>query len=135
MPAHQNLPIGRISLGEVIIAEGKNAIWQPDLSLHRHAEMEALASIPLELRGRAPDMVLYTTLEPCLMCMGAILLYKIGKVIFGSSDPIGGANVVIGSLPPYFKDRLSKTDWIGPAFTEECDPLFQRIIDLEKFGK
>lgn len=128
-----NLPIGAvISLDGHIIAEGQNAIWQPEMSLHRHAEMQALISIPLELRKRAPEMVLYTTLEPCLMCMGAILLHKIGRVVFGANDSFGGANVVSESLPPFFKNQLAHTQWDGPAFPNECDPLFQRILALEQ---
>src|SRR5512143_2327376 len=74
-----NLPIGAvISLDHQIIAKGSNTIWKPQPSLHRHAEMEALAGVPSELIRRTNEMTLYTTLEPCLMCLGAILLYGIG---------------------------------------------------------
>lgn len=128
-----NLPIGAvISLNGQIISEGQNSIWQPEVSLHRHAEMQALIGLPLALRSRAPAMTLYTTLEPCLMCMGAILLHKIGRVIFGAYDPFGGANMVGGSLPPYFKNQLTRTEWIGPACSLECDPLFERIKFIEQ---
>lgn len=76
-------------------------------------------------------MTLCTTLEPCLMCMGAILQHRIGRVIYGSSDDYGGAGTVIGHMPPYFEKQLFKTEWIGPAYPEECDPLYERLKLME----
>jgi tRNA(adenine34) deaminase len=126
-----NLPIGAvISLDGRIIAEGKNAIWFPEFNPDRHAEVEALRSVPQELWKHARDMTLYTTLEPCLMCMGAILLHRIGRVMYGSGDHYGGASLVIGHMPPYFEEEISRTEWIGPAYTEECDRLFTRVMRL-----
>jgi tRNA(adenine34) deaminase len=60
-----------------IIAEGKNAIWFPKFNPNRHAEIEALRNVPEELWKYSRNMTLYTTLEPCLMCTGAILLHHI----------------------------------------------------------
>ncbi|KPL20945.1 MAG: hypothetical protein AMJ93_10805, partial [Anaerolineae bacterium SM23_84] len=86
-----NLPIGCvICLGDEIVAEGKNAIWVPRVELYRHAELEALRALPAELAHRLSEMTLYTTLEPCLMCAGAILLHRIGRVVFGATDGYGG---------------------------------------------
>jgi tRNA(adenine34) deaminase len=65
-----NLPIGAvITLDDRIIGAGKNSIWLPHNRPNRHAEIEALESVPNELWFRAANMTLYTTLEPCLMCM------------------------------------------------------------------
>ena len=129
----KNLPIGAVTSykGE-IIGEGKNAIWSPELSLSKHAEMEAMRSVPAALWKQAPEMALYTTLEPCLMCMGAILLHGIGRVIYGSSDPYGGAGTVINHLPAFFMERFSNTEWIGPALPETCDPLYEVIQAMER---
>lgn len=77
-------------------------------------------------------MTLYTTLEPCLMCLGAILLHGIGRVIYGSRDPFGGAVQMTPALPRFFRDQFAKTEWLGPAFPEKCDPLYERIKELEK---
>jgi len=129
----KNLPIGTvISFKKKIIAEGKNSIWFPKISLSRHAEMEALRVVPEGLWEYSRDMTLCTTLEPCLMCLGAILLHQIGRVIFGSTDSFGGAGTVIGHMPTYFEEQFSKIEWIGPASPEECDPLFARIKSLER---
>jgi tRNA(adenine34) deaminase len=128
-----NLPINAvISLDGRIIAEGKNAIWFPKFNPNRHAEIEALRNVPEQLWKSSRNMTLYTTLEPCLMCTGAILLHHIGRVMYGSSDDHGGASVVFGHMPTYFEQEVSKIEWIGPAYAEECDQLFERVTKLEQ---
>lgn len=128
-----NLPIGAVIAFEGrIIAEGQNAIWYPTLSLGRHAEIEALQNIPDHLLPYRREMTLYTTLEPCLMCMGSILLHHIGRVLYGSNDTYGGASQVAGHMPLFFEEEMSKTDWIGPAYRSGCDPLFLRVTLAEK---
>jgi tRNA(adenine34) deaminase len=126
-----NLPIGAvISLDGVIVAEGKNAIWCPTYNPNRHAEIEALRNVPENLWKSSRNMTLYTTLEPCLMCVGAIILHHIGCVMFGSADDYGGASLVFGHTPTYFEDELSRIEWIGPAYAEESDKLFMRVMKL-----
>jgi tRNA(adenine34) deaminase len=127
-----NLPIGAlICLDGEIIAEGMNSIWQPVVGLTRHAEMEALRSVPAHLWARSREMTLFTTLEPCLMCAAAILLHAIGRLVFGAVDPDGGAGAAVQSLPPYFREQFLQVEWIGPALSAECDPLYTRARELE----
>ena len=128
-----NLPIGAlVCLNGVIIAEGMNSIWQPAVDLSRHAEMEALRSVPARLWSSSREMTLFTTLEPCLMCAGAILLHQIGRLVFGALDPYGGVGVAVQSLPPYFREQFSLIEWVGPALPAECDPLYTRVRELER---
>jgi tRNA(adenine34) deaminase len=129
-----NLAIGAvISLDGEIVGEGQNAIWVPARNPNRHAEVEALRSVPPGLWDHSRRMTLYTTLEPCLMCLGAILLHRIGRVLYGSADHYGGASLVIGHMPTYFEDAISQTEWYGPAYPAECDKLFERVmIEVEK---
>ncbi len=128
-----NLPIGAVLvLDGGIIARGMNAIWHPKVALTRHAEMETLRNVPSHLWQRSREMTLFTTLEPCMMCAGAILLHRIGYLVFGSTDPYGGIGAALGSLPPYFQGAFSDTRWQGPAFPEECDPLYARVQELER---
>lgn len=130
---NENLPIGAvISLDGEIVAEGKNAIWSPVFNPNRHAEIEALRAVPGRYWSRAREMTLYTTLEPCLMCMGAILLHGIGRLIYGSSDHYGGAGTVVTHMPPYFQEQFAKTEWIGPVSPQRCDPLYERVMTLER---
>ena len=127
-----NLPVGAvITFKEEIVAEGRSAIWVPKFDATRHAEMEALRAVPEELWNFSEEMSLFTTLEPCLMCFGSILLHRIGKVIFGSTDSYGGASPVMDHLPVYFHERIERTQWVGPSMPDLCDPLYERLISLE----
>ena len=126
-----NLPIGAvISLDERVIAEGKNAIWYPRFDPTRHAEIEALRNVPDHHWEHSRKMTLYTTLEPCLMCTGAILLHNIGRVMYGSADYFGGASKVFGHMPTYFEEEISKIEWVGTAYPKKCDQLFERVMKL-----
>ncbi len=107
-----------------------SSIRVPRLSPGRHAEIEALEAVPPELWTKAREMTLYTTLEPCLMCIGAILIHRVGRVVFGSGDSGGGASHVFGHLPPVFEERLQAMEWIGPALPAECDELFETVLAL-----
>ncbi len=128
-----NLPIGAvIALDGQVIASGMNTIWRPSLALTRHAETEALRNLPPGWETRCADLTLYTTLEPCPMCAGAILLHQIGRVVFGAFDPTGGAGPCLGRLPAYFREVMARTEWTGPALPEECDPLYERVMKLER---
>ena len=128
-----NLPVGAvIALDGQIAAEGRSAIWVPEFDGARHAEMEALRAVPTEIWDSAGKMTLYTTLEPCLMCFGSILLHGIGSVVFGSTDNYGGASSTFSYLPPFFKGRLLETQWQGPIMPDQCDPLHERLLALEQ---
>lgn len=126
-----NLPIGSvITLHGEIIGRGQNAIWHPEYNPNRHAEIEALRAVPSELWRSSREMTLYTTLEPCLMCLGSILLHQIGRVLYGAADDYGGASLVFGHMPTYFEEEIARIEWSGPAFPEECEPLFTRVMKM-----
>jgi tRNA(adenine34) deaminase len=126
-----NLPIGAvITLDGEIVAEGKNTIWAPTLAPNRHAEIEALEALSPGLRARAGEMTLYTTLEPCMMCLGAILVYHIGRIVFGAYDLRGGASCVLGYMPPAFERIFADVKWIGPALPQVCDELSREVTEL-----
>jgi tRNA(adenine34) deaminase len=126
-----NLPIGAAIMraGEVI-GVGGNGIWEPEHRLDQHAEIQALRAVSPDLWQFAPEMSLYTTLEPCLMCFGALMLHGMGRVVFEALDPNAGVSGLISQLPPYFDSRFSECSWVGPADQERCDPLFQRSLQL-----
>jgi tRNA(adenine34) deaminase len=127
-----NLPIGGVvSLNGKVVAGGRNSIWVPEFNLSKHAEFEALKAVPTELWARSKEMTLYyTTLEPCLMCIGAILLYRIGRAVFGSSGSRGGASCVFSHLPPSFEAELQALEWVGPVLPQECDELYETTLTL-----
>ena len=125
--AEGNLPVGAvIALDGAVIAEGPNALLVPAYHPGRHAEMEALRRVPARLWRRAAAMTCYTTLEPCVMCMGALLLHGVRRVVFGARDPAGGAGSVLPHLPPYYAEGRDVFDWLGPVAPDRCDPLYAR---------
>ena len=124
-----NLPIGAvISLKGEIVGEGRIAIWHPKFDPSRHAEMEALRAVPVECWPARRELILYTTLEPCLMCLGAILLHSLGSVMFGALDSFSGASLVWDRLPPYFASQAESMSWVGPAYEEVCNELFDQVM-------
>jgi len=136
--AHQaerdgNLPVGSlITLNGKVVAEGPSRVYQPRHDLTRHAEMEAIRALPPELWGKTEDLILYTTLSPCVMCLGAILLCGIPRVVYGTEYLQGGMQTLAEHLPPFFKERFQKMEWIGPLMPAECDPLQTRLFEIEK---
>jgi tRNA(adenine34) deaminase len=90
------VPIGAVVVrGERVLGTGHNA----PISGHdptAHAEVIALrAAAQLEENYRLPGTTLYVTVEPCVMCVGALLHARVARVVFGCTDPKGGA---LGSL-------------------------------------
>lgn len=86
------VPVGAVVvLGGEIIGRGFNApISRHDPSAH--AEMMALRDASRQLENyRLPDCELFVTLEPCLMCAGAIIHARIARLVYGASDPKTGA--------------------------------------------
>jgi tRNA(Arg) A34 adenosine deaminase TadA len=123
-----NLPVGAVvTLGGRVVAEAGNAVLAPAYHPGRHAETEALRLVPPELWPRAREMTVYTTLEPCLMCAGALLLHGVGRVVFGASDTLGGAGPLLAHLPAYYAGGAGVPQWVGPLLPELCDPLFRRV--------
>jgi tRNA(adenine34) deaminase len=129
-----NLPIGAvIAMEGRVIAEAGNSVMSPHYHPGRHAEIEALSRVPASMWPRCREMTCYTTLEPCVMCMGAILLHGVGRVIFGASDDEGGAGVLLSHLPAYYASGAGVPAWVGPVSPETCDPLYHRL--RERFDK
>jgi tRNA(adenine34) deaminase len=90
--AHDDVPVGAIVVheGEVVGAGHNERERRQDPTAH--AETLALRHAA-ERRGswRLLDTVLYVTLEPCAMCAGAIVLARVPRVVFGTTDPKAGA--------------------------------------------
>jgi tRNA(adenine34) deaminase len=114
------VPVGAVLVrGEEVIATGFNhPIGAHDPSAH--AEMAALraASVALE-NYRLPGCELYVTLEPCIMCAGAIMHARIARVVFGARDPKTGA---CGSVVDAFAigNLNHHTTVTGGVLADEC---------------
>jgi tRNA(adenine34) deaminase len=89
---HDDVPIGAVVVrdGEVVGAAGNERELRADPTAH--AEVLAMREAARALGGwRIPDSVLYVTLEPCAMCAGAIVLARVPRVVYGTTDPKAGA--------------------------------------------
>ena len=86
------IPVGAIAVSRGrVIARGRNRKEEKGLALS-HAEMEVIAIASRKLGDwRLSEVTLYVTLEPCIMCTGALLQARIGRVVYGCPDPKGGA--------------------------------------------
>lgn len=134
-----DLPVGALmTLNDEVIAEAGNAVLVPVYHPGRHAEIEMLRRVPADLWPQSREMTCYTTLEPCMMCMGAMLLHGVGRVVFGAEDTEGGAGHALACLPRYYAGGGGVPAWIGPLLPELCDPLYRRLkqrFDLLPCGK
>ncbi|HAZ60732.1 MAG TPA: tRNA adenosine(34) deaminase TadA [Gammaproteobacteria bacterium] len=86
------VPVGAVLVqaGELLATAGNRPIAQSDPSAH--AEMLVLRAAAARMRNyRLPGSTLYVTLEPCVMCAGAIVLARVERVVFAATDPRAGA--------------------------------------------
>jgi tRNA(adenine34) deaminase len=101
---HGDVPIGAVVArgGEVLGSAGNEREHRKDPTAH--AEVLALRQAAERLGGwRLLETTIYVTLEPCPMCAGAITLARVPRLVFGTSDPKGGA---VGSVIDLFSEPV-----------------------------
>jgi tRNA(adenine34) deaminase len=126
--AANEVPVGAVVVrAGVIVGRGYNApILGRDPSAH--AEIQALRDAARRLGNyRLPGCELFVTLEPCAMCAGAILHARIARVVYGASDPKGGA---CGSVIDLFAEhRLNHHTAVrGGVLKEMCGSLLSAFF-------
>lgn len=93
-----------------------------------HAEVLALRRAASLMKNyRLPGTVLYTTLEPCAMCVGAMIHARVGMLVFGAADPKGGAagSVVDLTRAPCLNHYI---EVVGGVLSEACSEMLQRFF-------
>lgn len=118
----EEIPIGAVVvMNERIIARGHNMTERLN-DPTAHAEMIALTSA-FNLLGSKylPDATLYVTIEPCLMCAGALYWSKIGKVVFGAEDEKNGYKKTTQANWPFHP----KTELVRGVLKDDCDQLMK----------
>jgi len=123
------IPIGAVLVsktGEILASAHNRTIKKSDPTAH--AEINAIRKAGLITENyRFPGTTLYTTVEPCIMCMGAIIHSRIKCLVFGTRDPKwGGA----GSLYDFSSDsRLNhKLHVIPGVLKDECRHIIQSFF-------
>ena len=132
--------IGEVPIGAVIVHEGEIIgrgynLRETSNDPTTHAEMIAIREAAVHLGSwRLLDCTLYVTLEPCVMCMGAIILARIPRLVFASRDPKAGAS---GSIYNLASDRRfnHNVEVVEGVLAEECSEMlsgFFKTLRAEK---
>ena len=122
------VPVGAVVVKDgVVIAVGYNQpIGRHDPTAH--AEVMALRAAAEKLGNyRLPGCELYVTLEPCVMCSGAMLHARLARVVYGAGDPKTGA---CGSVLNLFEQPAlnHQTAIVGGVLADECGAFLKRFF-------
>lgn len=123
--AHDDVPVGALLVRDgVVVARARNR-READADPTGHAEVLALREAGKRLgRWRLTDCALYVTLEPCVMCAGAIVLARIPLVVFGAPDPKAGAVISIAQV--FDERRLNhRPKWRMGVSRGECERVLK----------
>lgn len=117
------IPIGAVVVcGERIVGKGHNRVEALG-DATAHAEMQALTAAMNSLGSKyLPECALYVTVEPCVMCAGAIAWSQVGKVVYGAADPKKGYST--------YSDHIfhPKTEVTAGFMEEECRTLMEEFF-------
>jgi tRNA(adenine34) deaminase len=128
-----------IPVGAVVIAEGEILAEAHNETVQRrdptaHAELLALQRALQKVgEDRLHWATLYITLEPCAQCAGAIILAKVGRVVFGAYDSRCGMGGSVYDLLRH--PRLNhRPEVVGGLMAEECGDLLKRFFQSKRAG-
>ncbi|MBQ5635482.1 MAG: nucleoside deaminase [Alistipes sp.] len=114
----EEVPIGAVIVaGDSIVGRGHNLV-ETLTDVTAHAEIQAITAAASTLGGKyLTDCTLYVTVEPCVMCAGALAWSQIGRIVYGAADPKRGYS--------RFGDALlhPRTKVVGGVLAEECERL------------
>lgn len=121
------IPVGAVVVcGDQIIARGHN-LTEMLHDVTAHAEMQAITAAAEHLGGKYLDVcTLYVTVEPCIMCAGAIGWSQLGRLVYGASDPKRGYS--------FFAPKAlhPKTKVVSGVLEEECAALMKEFFQYKR---
>jgi tRNA(adenine34) deaminase len=128
---------GEVPVGAVVMDGGRQLGLAHNETVARrdptaHAEFLAIhRSLAFTGTDRLPEATLYVTLEPCAMCAGAIVLAKVGRVVFGAWDSKAG---MAGSIADLIRHgRLNhRAEVVSGVLGEECSALLKIFFDQRR---
>lgn len=127
---------GEVPVGAVVVAQDRIIARAHNLTeqltdVTAHAEMQAITAATHHLGGKyLQGCTLYVTLEPCLMCAGALYWSQISRVVYGASDPKRGGLSMFSNNEEFPKEGQSpplhpKTQLVGGVMATEATQLLQ----------
>jgi tRNA(adenine34) deaminase len=121
------IPVGAIVVcNNRIIARAHNLTERLN-DVTAHAEMQAITSAANFLNGKyLNECTMYITLEPCVMCAGALSWSQIGKIVFGASDTKRGFNLVGNKI------LHPKTELLSGIIADECSELLKTFFQKKR---
>ena len=121
--AKREVPIGAVVVaGDRVVGRGHNLV-ETLCDATAHAEMQAITAAMSTLGGKyLSDCTLYVTVEPCVMCGGALAWSQIGRVVYGTADPKRGYSI--------YSERIMhpKTQVKSGVLREECEALMSEFF-------
>ena len=132
--AHKASEMNEVPIGAILVIDGQiisKGFNQVELlkDSTAHAEIIALTAAFNFLGSKyLPDATLYVTIQPCLMCSGALYWSKIGKVIYGAEDVKNGYKRVAGNQSPFHP----KTVVTGGLLQDECAQLIKDFFKARR---
>jgi len=124
--------VGEVPVGAVVTKENQILSRGHNLPISRkdptaHAEIVAIRKACSKLKSyRLPGCDLYVTLEPCAMCLGALVQARLRKLVFGALDPKGGAVQSLMNFP--FEKTNHKVEIKGGVLAEECSQVLKEFF-------
>ena len=125
--------VGEVPVGAVLVSAGRCIAegWNQPIGGHdptAHAEVVALRAAGVsQANYRLTGTTLYVTLEPCLMCVGAIVHARVQRLVFGASDPKSGAvtTCMKGFEAPGLNHRV---EWSAGVLADECGEILKTFF-------
>lgn len=118
------IPIGALVTCKGQIVARAHNLTETLNDVTAHAEMQAITAAANTLGGKyLPDCTLYVTVEPCIMCAGAIGWSQIRRIVFGASDEKRGYHVIAGKSPFHPKAQI-----VSGVLAEEAAALMQQFF-------
>lgn len=121
--AKREVPIGAVVVaGDRVIGRGHNLV-ETLCDATAHAEMQAITAAMSTLGGKyLSDCTLYVTVEPCVMCGGALAWSQMGRVVYGAADPKRGYST--------YSERIMhpRTEVVSGVLREECEALMSEFF-------
>ncbi|MBQ9882794.1 MAG: tRNA adenosine(34) deaminase TadA [Synergistes sp.] len=129
-----DIPVGAVLVRkDAIIGRGHNT-RSLDNSPLGHAEINALADAAEKTSSwRFDGCCLYVTLEPCVMCAGALVQCRVDRIVFGAKDPKGGGCKSLYEIPqdPRLSHRCCVT---GGVLAHECAEILRKFFEAKRKG-
>jgi tRNA(adenine34) deaminase len=128
---------GEVPVGAVVVRNGEimgRGLNRPlqDHDPTAHAEIVALrAAAVAEQNYRLPDSTLYVTLEPCAMCVGAMLHARVSRLVFGAYDPKAGAAGSVLDLADH-RQLNHRIEVNGGLFEDQCSALLKQFFEARR---